>query len=164
MIRFPILCSYFILFIYKYLSTRTYNSIFNMAYFWEQFTADELNKIENFKMNLNQIEDNKFISLFDRPNLYTIADKSSINLRESKDGILLQACWVLYLNKLKATLPSQDLKYKSLSQFLGEYPEFIHKNAQEQINLFHTANWMVELFKMIPAYKNKGKYTIMLNS
>jgi len=133
------------------------------SYFWEQFTAEELQKIDLFKINLNRINDTMFVNVYDRPNLYTIADESGINLREcQKEGIMLQALWVFYLKKLKEMLPPSELKYANLTLFLQTYPEFRLKPAQEQVYLWHTANWMVELFKMIPAYKNKGLAMIIV--
>lgn len=135
-----------------------------MSYFWEQFSPEDIQVIETFKENLDFVDSNDLLSDNEsiRPTPYSIADKAGLNLHVySKDGAVLQAIWVHFLMKLKSVTPFESLKYQSLDEFLSQYPEFSVKDDEEQINLWHTANWMFELFKFIPAYKNKG-LTIMI--
>lgn len=146
-----------------------------MAYFWEQISTEDKKIIIQFKESLELIDSNDFListsSSQDEENEsisnhlttpYSIAEKVGINLHVySKDGPVLQAIWVYFLLKLKSIIPTESLKYQNVDEFLKQYPEFLSKDEEEQINLFHTANWMFELFKFIPAYKNKG-LTIMI--
>jgi len=128
-----------------------------MSYFWEQFSPEDLKAVEIFRTYLDNINPSLFVSLSDRPDVYSAAESSGMDLHKyPKDGIVLQAVWVLYLMKIKSVLPPETLKYQTIHEFLSHYPEFYHIPEQEQTLLWHTANWMHELFQMIPAYKNKG--------
>ena len=74
-----------------------------------------------------------------------------------KDCCMMYALWVCLLEAVKNHLSNSALKYPTLEDFLNAYPgRFASESLEEQINLWHTANWMVILFKLIPAKKNKG--------
>ena len=67
------------------------------------------------------------------------------------------ALWVLYLMKVKNTIPSQNLKFPTVEDFLNAYTGVFSGQTTEEIRaLWQTANWMHELFKMVKAEKNKG--------
>lgn len=77
-----------------------------------------------------------------------------------KEGIFIQAAWVLYLSVMRNYLNNAALKtykYSSLSDFHKAYNDiYTDVDIQEQEYLWHTANWMAILFSLIPARKNKG--------
>jgi hypothetical protein len=126
--------------------------------FWEQFTAEDRAVTQTFATSINQIEDSRFKNEMDRPDLNSIAAKAGIRLRDySKDGIVLQALWIYYLSKIRSNKDLTTLKYPTIEQFLEAYKDMLGVNNKTELeNLWHTANWMAELFKIIPAYKNKG--------
>lgn len=88
----------------------------------------------------------------------SIANEANINVHlYYKEGVFMQALWVLFLLVLKDNITEEDFKYKTLEEFLASYPgAFDTLDEKEKNNLWHTANWMVLLFQMIPARKNKG--------
>ena len=98
--------------------------------------------------------------LNERYNIFTLLDNfhvydlSTLN----KEGSCLQALWVIFLRIMRKNLVDDSLfKYKTMPEFLAEYNgDFDKCDPNEQIKLFHTANWMTILFKMVPAKKNKG--------
>lgn len=98
--------------------------------------------------------------LNERYNIFTLLDNfhvydlSTLN----KEGSCLQALWVIFLRIMRKNLVDDSLfKYKTMTEFLSEYNgDFDKCDPNEQIKLFHTANWMTILFKMVPAKKNKG--------
>lgn len=124
--------------------------------FWSQFTADEHRSVALYRGVLESIPDEEFLTT-EKPNLRSIAESAGINLRDyPKDGVVIQALWVFYMMRVKNVTPQTSLKYQTLESFLEAYPQFSSKPESELNNLWHSANWMVEFFKIIPAYKNKG--------
>lgn len=66
------------------------------------------------------------------------------------------------LHLLKNLFSADNMKYQTLDLFLKAYPLFRDRDNAEQLKLFHTANWMNILFKIIPAKKNKGMVLIVI--
>jgi hypothetical protein len=126
--------------------------------FWGQFTEEELRIVDTFRNAIERISDAEFSDDETRPSLHIVAQSVGIQIRDfPKDGIILQALWVLYLTKLKALTPDHALKYPTFESFFAAYRAILTTSSNEELNLlWHTANWMSRLFTMIPAYKNKG--------
>ena len=90
-------------------------------------------------------------------NLVSVAEEAEVNLFQySRDAEMLSSIWVTFLSITRDHFPPDALKYTTLVDFLSVYPDFAHLPADEQRNLWQTANWMSVLFTMIPAAKNKG--------
>lgn len=90
-------------------------------------------------------------------NLVTVAEEAGINLfHHTRDAEFLASIWIAFLTVMKEHFPPDQHKFPNVDAFLEAYPEFQHTPAEEQTNLFNTANWMAVLFTMIPAAKNKG--------
>lgn len=89
---------------------------------------------------------------------FEVARRSGIDLSMyHKEGGFIQALWVIYLASLKCILEETEYKYQTLESFLASYAGAFDKvDNKEKIKLFHTANWMAIMFKLIPARKNKG--------
>ena len=91
-------------------------------------------------------------------NIYSIADEYEIDINSyHKEGIFIQAMWLILLDTMKSTFNPEAFKYTELQSFLLAYDGmFDDLPEDEQLNLMNTANWMSILFKIIPAKKNKG--------
>jgi len=90
--------------------------------------------------------------------LQAVAAAAEIDLNNiPKEGVLIQALWVAFLNTVKQKVPLSSLKYPTLESFRDAYGSYF-ANYQDGalLNLWQTANWMNELFRHIPARKNKG--------
>lgn len=125
--------------------------------FWSQFSPEDLTTVQTFQSILNRIDDETLFFSSRPKDVYSIADSNSLDLKQlPKDGIILQAIWLLFMARMKTALPPSTLKYQTVEEFEIAYPEFQSQSRAEIIRLWHTAQWMTELFKVIPAYKNKG--------
>ena len=90
-------------------------------------------------------------------NLVSVAEEAGVNLfQHTRDADFLASIWIAFLTVMKEHFPADRHKFPNVDAFLEAYPEFLHTPAEEQTNLFNTANWMAVLFTMIPAAKNKG--------
>ena len=89
---------------------------------------------------------------------FAVARSSGIDLSlYHKEGGFIQALWVIYLGSLKCILEETEYKYQTLENFLTSYAgAFDNVDNKEKVKLFHIANWMAIMFKLIPARKNKG--------
>lgn len=97
---------------------------------------------------------NERYNIFQLLDTFGVYDLSTLN----KEGSCLQALWVIFLRIMRKNLDDDSIfKYKSMNEFLSAYRgDFDKIDTSEQVKLFHTANWMTILFKMVPAKKNKG--------
>lgn len=90
-------------------------------------------------------------------NLVSVAEEAGINLFQfSRDADFLNQIWVVFLSVMKGIVQLHEQKYPTLDSFLEVYPHFAEQSEEEQEHLWHSANWMAQLFTMIPAEKNKG--------
>lgn len=90
-----------------------------------------------------------------------ISNDMNLSLYElPKEGVFIQAIWVIYLTVMRNHLSittDKLFKYQSLSDFHHAYNDiYLDVDVNEQEYLWHTANWMSILFSLIPARKNKG--------
>ena len=59
--------------------------------FWEHFTEEEIQKINQFHQSLKEVDDNLFRDEAKRPTIYEIAQSTNICLKDyPKDGFVLQ--------------------------------------------------------------------------
>jgi hypothetical protein len=119
---------------------------------------EDRENIKTFALYLeNWVHDH---GLNERYNIFTLLDTFRVYdlTTLNKEGSCLQALWVIFLRIMRKNLIDDSLfKYKCMPDFLQEYNgEFDKVDSAEQVKLFHTANWMQILFKMVPAKKNKG--------
>jgi len=66
-----------------------------------------------------------------------------------------QFCFVV-LHMINSTISHKHMKYQNTNIFLSVYPRFVHYDEKDVKTLCRVANWMVILFNLIPAKKNKG--------
>lgn len=90
--------------------------------------------------------------------IYHICQTADLDLSPfPKEGCVIQAVWIAFLSVMKMRTAVSALKYPTVEMFQTAYGGcFDHYSAKEISNLWETANWMSELFKFIPAKKNKG--------
>mmetsp|Transcript_31088 Transcript_31088/g.52507 ORF Transcript_31088/g.52507 Transcript_31088/m.52507 type:complete len:444 (-) Transcript_31088:359-1690(-) len=90
--------------------------------------------------------------------LFTIGNTIGLDVSNlHKDGALLGALWYVILSALHKRISLENMKYPTMDSFLTAYePWFTSEPECEKRYLWHTANWMNILFKMITARKNKG--------
>ena len=94
-------------------------------------------------------------------NMFNITQSSDIDTSLTpKDGLFMVALWVILLSELSKVMSLNQLKYPTFDSFRSTYISstkfFTNEPIEEQHHLWHTANWMFILFKIIPAKKNKG--------
>lgn len=73
-------------------------------------------------------------------------------------GLVMQVLWIIFFSHLRqAKIILNQLKYQDVNSFLLAYNgKFDDYSLEDQRNLTDTANWMIEMFKYLPARKNKG--------
>jgi hypothetical protein len=64
-------------------------------------------------------------------------------------------CFVV-LHLIYNVIPHSFLKYQDINSFLSAYPNFGYYDERDVKTLCRVANWMIILFNLIPAKKNKG--------
>lgn len=74
-----------------------------------------------------------------------------------KDKLVVTAIWICLLESFQQFITVEEMKYTTLDSFLRAYEDHEYNSLPEaeQINLWHTANWMNVLFCMIPARRTK---------
>lgn len=93
-------------------------------------------------------------------NIPSIAAEAGIDVMTfPKEGVLVQALWIAFLQVMRDNTDVADIKmkYPTFEIFRSAYAEYFRGNSQQDLEcLWHIANWMAVLFTLIPAKKNKG--------
>jgi hypothetical protein len=117
----------------------------------DKYLVDGLS--HNEKQNLRQFAQSLVLfspSDLHDPDILTHYAQSTI-LDLGKLNVPSHAMIMVILLMLKELIHAEKLKYKSLQEFLQNYPEFSHRPQQEKERMREIANWMNILFKFIPA-------------
>lgn len=125
---------------------------------FQHFSLQERQQIDLFFQILQKCQDTVFCDEATRPSIDVIAVKAGIALNGYRNtSQFKQALWILYLMKLKESIPTEKLKYPTVKDFIAAYHgRFGNQSESVIIDLWNTANWMHELFKMVRPFGNRG--------
>lgn len=130
-----------------------------MEEIWSKdFSQDDWNSITQFSSIVNKVASIKDGIHTNEYNIQSFSDMAGIDLFSyPKEGLMMHALWVIFFSHLKNQIPRAALKYPTVTSFLTAYQgKFIEYTSENQNILCDTANLMVEMFKYLPARKNKG--------
>mmetsp|Transcript_16604 Transcript_16604/g.15954 ORF Transcript_16604/g.15954 Transcript_16604/m.15954 type:complete len:451 (+) Transcript_16604:103-1455(+) len=130
-----------------------------MEEIWSKdFSQDDWNKITQFSSVVKKVASIKDGIYSTDYNMSSFSDMAGINLFSyPKEGLMMHALWVIFFSHLKNQIPRTALKYPTVTSFLVTYQgKFSECSSENQSILCDTANLMVEMFKYLPARKNKG--------
>lgn len=90
--------------------------------------------------------------------MFSIVDAIGLDLTTvAKEGPFMFALWLMLLSYYHDVMTVSQMKYPTFDEFRTTYVGwFDQENLEELDHLWHVANWMNFLFKMITARKNKG--------
>jgi hypothetical protein len=130
-----------------------------MEEIWSKdFSQDDWNKITQFSSVVKKVASIKDGIFSTDYNMSSFSDMAGINFFSyPKEGLMMHALWVIFFSHLKNQIPRTALKYPTVTSFLETYQgKFNEYPSENQSILCDTANLMVEMFKYLPARKNKG--------
>lgn len=124
----------------------------------KEFSQDEWDRIKKFSSFVNKIASLENGIHSPAYAMASFSDLAGIDLYSyPKEGVMMHALWVIFFSHLKSQIPRAVLKYPTVTSFLTTYhAKFDEYNSDDQNVLCDIANWMNEMFKYLPARKNKG--------